>query len=408
MNDEMYAHPATRANLARARARGAGRSWVPRSAPLAEGPSERPGRMSEPETILAHAARLLRRGGPARRAAGGGDRGPDARVDRSGAGRDQPLERQDGIPPGRGGVGARRRRGADQRARSRSPPPIGVHRPIGRDDGGAGAGGARGAAGGRRADHGGGARRLPAQRARATRKRAAHRRRAGHSDGADGRHPAARRAARRKPGSVIVGFALETGDAHGQGRGPSWSGRISTSSWSTTRSSPAPGFEVDTNRVALLDREGNARILPLAVEARGGRGDPRRRGGSALADELAAVSARSRSELGGARGRPRASRAAREAGGAAEVAPRRAGRPAAAAAGPAPLPPTWQKGAPPIPGPGPRGRRRRRPTCWAMRSAPCDTLEAVAERIRHAPTAARSVRSADQHGARRGKSAGAS
>ncbi|PYO98426.1 MAG: bifunctional phosphopantothenoylcysteine decarboxylase/phosphopantothenate--cysteine ligase CoaBC [Gemmatimonadetes bacterium] len=58
MNDAMYAHPATRAN-ARALAE---RGWSfvgPETGPLAEGPSERPGRMSEPEAILTAAERLL-------------------------------------------------------------------------------------------------------------------------------------------------------------------------------------------------------------------------------------------------------------------------------------------------------------------------------------------------------------
>ena len=58
MNDAMFAHPATRANLNTL----AGRSWHfvgPETGPLAEGPSERPGRMSEPEAILAAAERLL-------------------------------------------------------------------------------------------------------------------------------------------------------------------------------------------------------------------------------------------------------------------------------------------------------------------------------------------------------------
>lgn len=58
MNDAMYAHPATQANLATLAARG----WHfvgPDVGPLAEGPSERPGRMSEPEAVLAAAARLL-------------------------------------------------------------------------------------------------------------------------------------------------------------------------------------------------------------------------------------------------------------------------------------------------------------------------------------------------------------
>jgi phosphopantothenoylcysteine decarboxylase/phosphopantothenate--cysteine ligase len=59
MNDEMFAHPQTQANLERLRSRGVA-IVGPETGPLAEGPSERPGRMSEPETILAHAARVLR------------------------------------------------------------------------------------------------------------------------------------------------------------------------------------------------------------------------------------------------------------------------------------------------------------------------------------------------------------
>jgi len=58
MNDAMYAHPATTANLKTLSQRG----WHmvgPEIGALAEGPSERPGRMSEPETILEAAARLL-------------------------------------------------------------------------------------------------------------------------------------------------------------------------------------------------------------------------------------------------------------------------------------------------------------------------------------------------------------
>jgi len=61
MNDAMFAHPATQQNLALLRQRG----WCtvgPVVGPLAEGPSERPGRMAEPREILAHGARLLRAG----------------------------------------------------------------------------------------------------------------------------------------------------------------------------------------------------------------------------------------------------------------------------------------------------------------------------------------------------------
>jgi phosphopantothenoylcysteine decarboxylase/phosphopantothenate--cysteine ligase len=62
MNDAMFAHPATTANLRILSKRG----WQfvgPEVGALAEGPSERPGRMSEPEAILAAGARLLDRGG---------------------------------------------------------------------------------------------------------------------------------------------------------------------------------------------------------------------------------------------------------------------------------------------------------------------------------------------------------
>jgi phosphopantothenoylcysteine decarboxylase/phosphopantothenate--cysteine ligase len=58
MNDAMYAHPATTANLTILTQRG----WHligPETGALAEGPSERPGRMSEPEAIFAAAERLL-------------------------------------------------------------------------------------------------------------------------------------------------------------------------------------------------------------------------------------------------------------------------------------------------------------------------------------------------------------
>lgn len=59
MNDVMFAHPATQANLQLLKGRGCA-VVGPEVGALAERPSDLPGRMSEPETILAHAARLLR------------------------------------------------------------------------------------------------------------------------------------------------------------------------------------------------------------------------------------------------------------------------------------------------------------------------------------------------------------
>ncbi len=61
MNDDMFAAASTQANLARLA--GQGYALVgPERGSLAEGPSDRPGRMSEPETIWHHAARCLSRG----------------------------------------------------------------------------------------------------------------------------------------------------------------------------------------------------------------------------------------------------------------------------------------------------------------------------------------------------------
>jgi phosphopantothenoylcysteine decarboxylase/phosphopantothenate--cysteine ligase len=59
MNDAMFAHPATRANLETLRRRG-WRFVGPDVGPLAEGPSDRPGRMAEPEAIFAAAVRAVR------------------------------------------------------------------------------------------------------------------------------------------------------------------------------------------------------------------------------------------------------------------------------------------------------------------------------------------------------------
>ena len=63
MNDAMYAHPETQANLRRLETAGSG-EWDltvlgPATGPLAHGEGEGPGRMVEPEEIVAHVERLL-------------------------------------------------------------------------------------------------------------------------------------------------------------------------------------------------------------------------------------------------------------------------------------------------------------------------------------------------------------
>jgi phosphopantothenoylcysteine decarboxylase/phosphopantothenate--cysteine ligase len=67
---------------------------------------------------------------------------------------------------------------------------------------------------------------------------------------------------RRKPGSVIVGFALETGDALAKGRAK-LERKLLDLIVVNDALEPGAGFEHDTNRVALLDREGSMSILPL-------------------------------------------------------------------------------------------------------------------------------------------------
>jgi phosphopantothenoylcysteine decarboxylase / phosphopantothenate---cysteine ligase len=59
MNDAMFAHAATRANIETLRERG-WRFVGPDIGSLAEGPAERPGRMAEPEAIVAAAVRAVR------------------------------------------------------------------------------------------------------------------------------------------------------------------------------------------------------------------------------------------------------------------------------------------------------------------------------------------------------------
>jgi phosphopantothenoylcysteine decarboxylase/phosphopantothenate--cysteine ligase len=68
--------------------------------------------------------------------------------------------------------------------------------------------------------------------------------------------------AQRKQGSVIVGFALETGDALAKGRAKLERKDLDLIVVNDALEAGA-GFEVDTNRVALLGRDGAARILPL-------------------------------------------------------------------------------------------------------------------------------------------------
>ncbi len=279
MNDEMYAHPATQANLALLRRRGFA-TVGPEVGALAEGPAERPGRMSEPETILAHAARLLRGKGPlaGRRV-----------VVTAGPTRESidPVRVVTNRSSGKMGyrvAEAAWERGADVVLVSGPvalPAPVGVTvRRVETTKDLAGAVEAE----------------LPAADVLIMAAAPADFRPASPSPSKQPRSEGALALpleptddvlggtrGRRKPGSVTVGFALETGgDAVARARV-----KLARKDLDlivvNDATEPGAGFEHDTNRVALVDREGGVRILPLqskrevaeaildAVEARLGR-----------------------------------------------------------------------------------------------------------------------------------------
>jgi phosphopantothenoylcysteine decarboxylase/phosphopantothenate--cysteine ligase len=66
----------------------------------------------------------------------------------------------------------------------------------------------------------------------------------------------------RRPGSVTVGFALETGDALAKGRVKLERKDLDLIVVNDALE-PGAGFEHETNRVAILGRDGTPRILPL-------------------------------------------------------------------------------------------------------------------------------------------------
>ncbi len=258
MNDEMFAHPQTSANLDLLRSRGV-TIVGPETGALAEGASDRPGRMSEPETILAHGLRIIRRGSPlaGRRV-----------VVTAGPTRESidPIRVVTNRSSGKMGYAvaeAAWSRGAEVVLISG---PVALAAPVGVEV--------------RRVE-------TTKQLESAVREELAAAdvlvmaaapadfRPSAPSDSKRSRIDGAlaipmeptddilagTRTARR-PGSVIVGFALETGDALAKGRDKLERKALDLIVVNDALE-PGAGFEVDTNRVALLGRDGAARILPL-------------------------------------------------------------------------------------------------------------------------------------------------
>jgi phosphopantothenoylcysteine decarboxylase/phosphopantothenate--cysteine ligase len=257
MNDEMYASPETQANLDKLRGHGVALVG-PEIGALAEGPSERPGRMSEPETIMAHAARLLRAGqlsgrkvivtaGPTResidpvrvvtnRSSGKmGYRVAEAAWER---GAEVVLISGPVALPDPVGITVRRVEstqemedavrselpGADLLVMAAAPADF---RPSNPSDG--------------KRPRVDGALAVPMEPT---------------GDVLDATRGV------RKPGSMIVGFALETGDALAKGLAKLERKGLDLIVVNDALE-PGAGFEKDTNRVALLGRDGTRQILPL-------------------------------------------------------------------------------------------------------------------------------------------------
>lgn len=259
MNDEMYANPATQANRAILERRGF--QFVgPEVGALAEGPSDRPGRMSEPEVILAWATRLLRRGGPL----------TGKRVLVTAGPTREPLDPVRVVTNRSSGKMGYRlaevawERGAEVVLISG---PCGLADPVGVE-----------------------VRRVETtaeleQSVRAELPAADVFIMAAAPADYRPRQPAAVKRPRqegglsvtleptpdilastrplRKPGSLAVGFALETGEAIARGQAKLERKGLDLIVINDA-GEPGAGFEVDTNRVTLLDREGNRTEVPLS------------------------------------------------------------------------------------------------------------------------------------------------
>jgi phosphopantothenoylcysteine decarboxylase / phosphopantothenate---cysteine ligase len=257
MNDEMFANVVTRANIDALQRRGVA-IVGPETGALAEGPSDRPGRMSEPETILAHAARLFRAGNLAGKrvvVTAGPTREP---ID--------PVRVVSNRSSGKMGYRVAEvawERGADVVLISG---PTALAAPVGVtlrliDS-------TRELEAAVRAE-------LPTTDVLIMAAAPADYRPSSPSDRKRSRVDGALAIPmeptedilgstrdQRKKGSVMVGFALETGDAMAKGLDKLERKHLDLIVVNDALE-PGAGFEKDTNRVALLGRDGSRRILPL-------------------------------------------------------------------------------------------------------------------------------------------------
>jgi phosphopantothenoylcysteine decarboxylase/phosphopantothenate--cysteine ligase len=262
MNDEMFAALPTQAHLTQLAERG----FVivgPEPGPLAEGPSDRPGRMSEPETILEHAARLVETRPPLAGKRVVVTAGPTREAL-------DPVRVVTNRSSGKMGfrlAAAAWRRGAEVvlitgPSAEATPTGVEVVRVESTEDLAAAV-----------------RRHLPAADVLIMAAAPADYRPA---TSAGSKRPRREGPVQlqlvptvdilestvplRKPGAVVVGFALETGNAVG-GAAEKLARKGVDLIVANDALEPGAGFEVDTNRVVILDREGGRRDVPLASKA---------------------------------------------------------------------------------------------------------------------------------------------
>jgi phosphopantothenoylcysteine decarboxylase/phosphopantothenate--cysteine ligase len=262
MNDAMYAAEPTRRNLADLVSRGV-RVVGPDTGALAEGPADRPGRMSEPEVILEHALRMLCGAGPLAGRRVVVTAGPT----REGLDPVRVITNRSSGKMGYRLAEAAWRRGADVlliSGPSGERPPEGVT--IRRIESTAELERAVAEA-------------LPEAdvlvmaaapadyRAREVLETKRPRQEGGVQVALEPtRDILSETRGLRKLGAVMVGFALETGDAEAKGRA-----KLARKALDliviNDANEPGAGFEVETNRVTILDRDGGRWALPLAGKA---------------------------------------------------------------------------------------------------------------------------------------------
>ncbi len=262
MNDHMWAHPQTQRNVAHLRDLG-GTMLEPESGALAAGEGSGPGRMPEPETIFAHIGRLIEPSGPLAGRRIVVTAGPTREAI-------DPVRFISNHSSGKMGVALaqaswRRGAGVDLVAGPlavATPPGVTVHA-VGSTDEMAAAVGQllpesdvliMAAA---PADF------RPATPASSKIKKASAPTSIAITPTPD---ILASTRAKRRPGAVIVGFALETDDAVANGKAKLAAKDLDLIVVNDA-TEPGAGFGVDTNRVTLLSHDGREERLPLMSKA---------------------------------------------------------------------------------------------------------------------------------------------